>query len=702
MGNTATFPNKELIKARDILPSVEKNLSQLRVYHNELTTNKSLNKRVQNLLDELDILAQINNEADKLADLDGASLLFKFMKALKGSLKNKSVFKCYETIRGVFWNATDHSKGFCDKCKECGLMEYLLDDLRTYKSIFKNDLENHGYLVFQAISILQNCARSSQVCLLHLRQLNVANLLYWYRENSSKLPIRSWTCLDLLSAVLLSHAVVEKEQKDDIFVVSDQLLYDVTELIQSLQDARHRCEGFSTEELLVDLSLFSNNDKNNYVLARASDFITSLAEVLKSGKDKEILAALKLVTKLISNKENIKIVKSSEKILESVRRIQTKSGNQKHKVIATQIVSAIDAHSDESNSNKDKDGDIDETIQLGPHFRNFAQVLSSTDFSTSVNSSSSTSSSGQRETDSVKQFVKDQLDTMKDGRNRLQRFSVINEAATQSLAKLNLSLTNPAKNKEYHLAVANEIANLGGVAVCQSFMEMMRNYEENQISDQDNRSTGEFLDNIGNLCWNASNISFQFCDECGRCGLLKHLVEILQQLENTFNQDLNGQGFRVLQAVSILHNCARLGVSDKYFGQLHMSNLIKRYAKKSRNVQIREHTSLRVVCTLLTAYTMDEKTDNVIIAEPSVIQYIIQNLHIAMSTSDHKYDGFSAEELVDGLDKLAQVDQNSLEIVKEEMVLGSLQEMLQEGDEEEKMAAVKLKTNKNSSQMTKL
>ncbi|XP_076814222.1 uncharacterized protein LOC143460548 isoform X2 [Clavelina lepadiformis] len=188
------------------------------------------------------------------------------------------------------------------------------------------------------------------------------------------------------------------------------------------------------------------------------------------------------------------------------------------------------------------------------------------------------------------------------------------------------------------------------------------------------------LEILRGVCWNYTDTSWLLCEEFGRVGILPIMMKDLKKFQSTFKTN-SKQNFIAISAMSVLHNCARHSNNMKYYREMNAYQTVAWYAKNTD-----EKDALGPLSIMTLAYIVDEKNNDIIAADDTIIKTILKLLFVAAQSKERRCDGFSAEELTEGLTKLASNADNSVVIVRNG-ILKSISILLRSGNQTEKTAA---------------
>ncbi|XP_078572363.1 uncharacterized protein LOC144859530 [Branchiostoma floridae x Branchiostoma japonicum] len=197
------------------------------------------------------------------------------------------------------------------------------------------------------------------------------------------------------------------------------------------------------------------------------------------------------------------------------------------------------------------------------------------------------------------------------------------------------------------------------------------------------KSTGNMFDDetvwecyyaIRNCCWSFSDASFNFAKRLGKAGLFPMLIEDLKQYKKTF-QTNQAHNWLVRCSLGILHNCAKVMENRAILRPLGLIDQLLPWINTSDE-------ELKTVTVMTLAYIVGEEDNDLIMADDSVISFIMTVFEEAVDSELMRSQGFSAMEMAMGISQLAQNDDNKVMIVKKG-ALPLLVQLMETGDEEE-------------------
>ncbi|XP_077985115.1 uncharacterized protein LOC144439756 [Glandiceps talaboti] len=187
-----------------------------------------------------------------------------------------------------------------------------------------------------------------------------------------------------------------------------------------------------------------------------------------------------------------------------------------------------------------------------------------------------------------------------------------------------------------------------------------------------------------NIITSLTDRSEMICQQCKHEGLLDVLLEGLNDKELQEKHTSNPMSYRFcLMYLGVVYNCAKGNVSRQFFNQHNAVNIVDPYTKSTDK-------TVKALSVMAIAYIMEEDEQNdLIVADKTLIRYVIRTFNEAINTSDKtSLEGFSVEELAQGLSSLANHDKNK-KIIVEAGALPLLVQLMKEGDEKEIFCATR-------------
>ena len=174
-----------------------------------------------------------------------------------------------------------------------------------------------------------------------------------------------------------------------------------------------------------------------------------------------------------------------------------------------------------------------------------------------------------------------------------------------------------------------------------------------------------------------------FCLASAQDGVVLTCMDNIKRIdqENDWqSEDEESEIFEVLDAcISILHNISRRLRDRQWFA--NSDDTLLYFAK----VKV---ASIAATALLCLTYLVDEETNHLISANKDLLRFIIAMLDEACEAEDHKSNGFSAKELVEGLGRLAINDNNKKILGNEGAIRVLTSRIKTSSDDEERASAV--------------
>ncbi|XP_046563069.1 uncharacterized protein LOC124271943 [Haliotis rubra] len=190
------------------------------------------------------------------------------------------------------------------------------------------------------------------------------------------------------------------------------------------------------------------------------------------------------------------------------------------------------------------------------------------------------------------------------------------------------------------------------------------------------------LSMIRMIVWNNTDGSLSFAEKVSKAGMLKYFVEDLKQMDVEDAADDDQELDNTFEAaISILQNCSRNPATRQHLRELGTVSVLLPYLKCRS-----DEGKLQTLFTL--ANIVDETESEHLLADKTVIDQLFDILKEAWADEEHRYIGFSVEEIVDGMTGLAKNDTNK-KVLREKGAVPILTEIMKFGSDEEKEYAVK-------------
>ncbi|CAH1239414.1 Hypp5821 [Branchiostoma lanceolatum] len=237
--------------------------------------------------------------------------------------------------------------------------------------------------------------------------------------------------------------------------------------------------------------------------------------------------------------------------------------------------------------------------------------------------------------------------------------------------------------KSERLCLGDYLADIGAAQVFTSNIQWLRGTDHGGFSED----VWAYLHTLYCCCNSHSDISQNFAEELGKAGIIPVLVQDLQEFEETCTSDQNHKDL-VDRLMGTLYNMSRFSSIRSLFIEINAIGSLIPYLKA-------DYEKFKTFATFTLAYIIDEENLR-IMTDPSVIRFIIELFTKAVDDDRKRYtvDGtsFSATELAMGIEQLAvndtSGDNNKLTLVAEG-VLPPLFQLMDEGDEEEQLHAIR-------------
>eukprot|EP00058_Branchiostoma_floridae_P015677 XP_002601165.1 hypothetical protein BRAFLDRAFT_75614 [Branchiostoma floridae] len=238
------------------------------------------------------------------------------------------------------------------------------------------------------------------------------------------------------------------------------------------------------------------------------------------------------------------------------------------------------------------------------------------------------------------------------------------------------------ETKPERLYLGDHLADIGAAEVITSNIAWLRGLDHGGFSED----VWPFLDCLYDCCLNYTDCSQNFAEELGEAGIIPVLVQDLQEFKETWATDEN-YASTVRNALTTLYNMSRFSGVRPLFCEPNVIESLIPYVKADNE----EVEGIKTMATLTLAYVVDEENLG-IMADPSVISFIIEIFTGAVDDESKSHLGYSATELAMGVERLAvndtPDDNNKLTLVAEG-ILPPLIILMTEGDEEEQLYSIR-------------
>ncbi|XP_067666560.1 uncharacterized protein [Haliotis asinina] len=166
-----------------------------------------------------------------------------------------------------------------------------------------------------------------------------------------------------------------------------------------------------------------------------------------------------------------------------------------------------------------------------------------------------------------------------------------------------------------------------------------------------------FLVTLRSVLLNYTDSSLYFCEKLAESGIFKYFVDDLKQSRKHVEDFDDGADDCFVASIGVLYNSARNPAIRQTLRNLDTVSVLLPFLKsKSEKV--------RMLVLLSLANMLDEDQNDLLLADDSVFDFILFVLDRAWVYSNHRFDGFSVEELIDGMTGLAKNDSNKTLLVK--------------------------------------
>ncbi|XP_071108142.1 uncharacterized protein [Haliotis cracherodii] len=184
-----------------------------------------------------------------------------------------------------------------------------------------------------------------------------------------------------------------------------------------------------------------------------------------------------------------------------------------------------------------------------------------------------------------------------------------------------------------------------------------------------------FVFTIRGIMWNYSDASSLFSERLGSTGVFEDLGKDLQHMKEG---DL---GYSFESCVGILHNTSKNPANRPLMRAQEISKHLLPFLKSKK-------TDVKMVTLLTLSYILDESQNDLLLADDSVFDFILSMIKLAWKAQDHRYNGFSVMELVEGLTGLAKNDDNK-KLIEKKGAVPTVMKIVKDGSDDEKLVAVK-------------
>ncbi|XP_069131231.1 uncharacterized protein [Argopecten irradians] len=189
------------------------------------------------------------------------------------------------------------------------------------------------------------------------------------------------------------------------------------------------------------------------------------------------------------------------------------------------------------------------------------------------------------------------------------------------------------------------------------------------------------LKEIRRILWNFSDQSSKFKDAIAKTRLMFGFLakDLMEMEKNEFDQ-IKGRSYPFESAVSIIHNCARSAniTKDMYLvepqpggGQtVSLLTCLKPFLRS-------DDTFVKLLTLLALAHMMDDKESKALLeTDKAILNFLLEMIRAATKSENRRQQGFSVEELLDGLSRIARNDSNKTKIMEIPDAFGLLKEII--------------------------
>ncbi|XP_070538017.1 uncharacterized protein [Ptychodera flava] len=243
------------------------------------------------------------------------------------------------------------------------------------------------------------------------------------------------------------------------------------------------------------------------------------------------------------------------------------------------------------------------------------------------------------------------------------------------------------KGDEERSPLGDHLAEVGFADV---FLKMWKELtkEDLMVEEQNSRAL-KVYNKLKGVIHNFSDVSALLCEELGKSGAVAALLSELNYQELNYkkiDEEEGNDGMRrrwIKSTLGILHNTIRMCADNvPIFREAGAVDLLTEYLKCT-------YLIVRAKALLNLVYIVDEDENDKIMTGGTNISFLVKMLESALESDDHmsKMYYFDVEELVDGLNKLAQNDANKVTLVNSG-ILPLLVKLMKESKTEEEMRLV--------------
>ncbi|XP_046350499.2 uncharacterized protein LOC124131331 isoform X2 [Haliotis rufescens] len=186
-----------------------------------------------------------------------------------------------------------------------------------------------------------------------------------------------------------------------------------------------------------------------------------------------------------------------------------------------------------------------------------------------------------------------------------------------------------------------------------------------------------FLVMLRSVLLNYTDSSLYFCEKLADTGIFKYFVEDLKESRTHLEDFDDVPDDCFVGSIGVLYNSARNPAIRQTIRKLDTVSVLLPFLKsKSEKV--------RLLVLLSLANMLDEDQNDLLLADDSVFDFILFILERAWKYQSHRFDGFSVEEVIDGMTGLAKNDSNKTLLVKKG-VLPRLMNVLRDSSSDEEI-----------------
>ncbi|XP_033742657.1 uncharacterized protein LOC117329061 [Pecten maximus] len=188
-------------------------------------------------------------------------------------------------------------------------------------------------------------------------------------------------------------------------------------------------------------------------------------------------------------------------------------------------------------------------------------------------------------------------------------------------------------------------------------------------TSMDSGKEKHLLKEIRKILWNFSDRSLEFKDAIAKTRIMfGFLAKDLQEMrKHEFNQ-IQENSFPFGSAVNIIHNCSRSSniTKDMYMvdpqpdgGEtVSLKTCLQPFLHSS-------DTYVKLITLLSLAHMMDDKESKELLeTDETILNFLLEMIRKATESENRRQQGFSVEELLDGLSRIAKNDSNKVKIMK--------------------------------------